>query len=96
MATVRLTWTTAKVSVPSTTDLVQYIAGIDGIGETNVAFGGTLNAEFQNVAPGHYVARVELANVDGSHRDFTKSVEFDVPEQTVELDAPDVITVEVS
>ena len=95
MATVRLTWTTAKVSVPSNTDLMQYIAAIDGVGETNVAF-GTLNAEFANVVAGHYVARVELANADGSHRDFTKSVEFDVPSDTIQLDAPDVITVELS
>ena len=96
MATVRLTWTTAKVSVPSSTDLTQYIAGIEGIGETQVAFGGALNAEFTNVAPGDYVAFVELANADGTHRDFRKTAAFNVPSQTVELDAPDVIIVEVS
>jgi hypothetical protein len=55
-----------------------------------------LNAEFKDVKPGNYIARVALTDVGVSHRDFEKSVEFNVPEQTVELNAPDVITVEVS
>lgn len=96
MATVLLTWNTAKVSVPATTDLTQYKASIDGVGETFVAFGAPLNAQFDNVAPGDYIARVALANGDGSHLDFEKSVPFNVPQVTVELDAPDVVTVQVS
>jgi hypothetical protein len=96
MAIVRLTWTTAKVNVPANTDLVQYVASIDGVGETLVGFGDVLNAEFKDVKPGNYIARVALTDVGVSHRDFEKSVEFNVPEQTVELNAPDVITVEVS
>jgi hypothetical protein len=96
MANVLLTWTTAKVDVPSNTDLVQYRASIDGVGETNVAFGQPLNAQFSNVAPGSYVARVSLASADNGHVDFEKSVGFDVPSDTVSLEAPDVIVVEVS
>lgn len=95
MATVLLTWTTAKVTVPSDTDLMQYQASIDGVGKTFVAF-GTLNAQFDNVAPGDYTARVALSNGDGSHLDFEKSQAFTVPTATVDLDAPDVITVQIS
>lgn len=96
MATVRLTWTTTKVSVPAVTDLSQYLASIDGVGQTNVAFGQPLIAEFNDVAPGDYVARVALANADNSNIEFQKAQPFTVPVATVELDAPDVITVELS
>jgi hypothetical protein len=95
MATVNMTWTTAKVSVPVTTDLTQYRASIDGVGETMVAF-GTLNAQFNDVAPGDYIARVALSNADGSHVDFEKSQAFTVAADTLELDAPDVISVQVA
>jgi hypothetical protein len=96
MATVLLTWNTASVQVPSNTDLVQYLASVDGVGQTNVAFGEPLNAQFNDVSPGTYIARVSLASADNGHVDFEKSKEFIVPETTVSLDAPDVITVEVS
>lgn len=96
MATVLLTWTTSKVSVPVTTDLMQYKASVDGIGETMVPFGGPLNAQFNDVVPGDYIARVALSNADGSHLDFEKSISFVVPADTLSLEAPDVITVEVS
>jgi hypothetical protein len=96
MATVLLTWTTAPVSVPSNTNLTQYRASIEGVGSTFVAFDAALNAQFNDVALGTYTAQVALSNVDGSNLEFVKSVEFVVPQTTVELQAPDVITVEIS
>jgi len=96
MATVLVTWTTAKVDVPSNTDLAQYLASIDTVGASNVKFGAPLEAQFDNVAPGDYIARVALANGDNSHLDFEKSVNFTVPAATVALDAPDVVTVKIS
>ncbi len=96
MATVNMTWTTAPVSVPVDTDLMQYRASIDGIGSTNVAFGEPLTAQFNDVAPGDYIARVALSNADGSHVDFEKSAPFTVPSTTLELQAPDVISVQVA
>lgn len=96
MATVLLTWTTSKVDVPSSTDLVRYRASIDGVGETHVDFGQPLNAQFDNVSPGDYIARVSLASADDGHLDFEKSMPFTVPVATVTLDAPDVITVQIS
>ncbi len=96
MATVNLTWTTAKVSVPADTDLMQYRASIDGIGSTNVAFGAPLTAQLDAVAPGDYIARVALSNADGSHLDFEKTENFTVTAGTLELDGPDVVSVTVS
>jgi hypothetical protein len=96
MATVLLTWNTAPVNVPSTTNLTQYRASIDGVGQTFVAFGAPLNAQFNDVPPGEYIAQVGLSNSDGSNIEFEKSMPFSVPVGTVELQAPDVITVEIS
>ena len=96
MANVLVTWTTAKVNVPVTTDLTQYKVDLSGVGSTFVAFGVPLNAEFKDVPPGDYVVSVALSNDDGSHTDFSKSANFNVPISTTSLDAPDVITVEVS
>lgn len=96
MATVVVTWTTSVVKVPVTTDLTQYRVEIGGVGASFVKFSDPLSVQFDAVSPGDYVATVALSNDDGSHLDFTKSQPFNVPQQTTDLNAPDVITVQVS
>lgn len=91
MATVNLTWTTVS-HTPVATDLMQYKASIDGVGEQFIPF-GTLSASFADVKPGDYIARVALSNANGSILEAEKSQAFTVPTVPILLDAPDVVTV---